>query len=118
MTVRLHRILCWAYGSSTRALRRITRRINARKTLPKGLALGDDVGSDKPKWGKFIGSAVLALADDVVLTAWHVVADARSVCAVFADGQRANVIGYIDYDGGRDLALLKLEERLPTDGRP
>jgi len=62
---------------------------------------------------KFIGSAVLALADDVVLTAWHVVADARSVCAVFADGQRANVIGYIDYDGGRDLALLKLEERFP-----
>ena len=62
---------------------------------------------------KFIGSAVLALADDVALTAWHVVADARSVCAVFADGQRVNVIGCIDYDGGRDLALLKLEKRLP-----
>ena len=62
---------------------------------------------------KFIGSAVLALADDVVLTAWHVVADARSVCAVFADGQRVNVIGCIDYDGGRDLALLKLEKPLP-----
>jgi hypothetical protein len=56
---------------------------------------------------------VLALADDVVLTAWHVVADARSVCAVFADGQRVNVIGCIDHDGGRDLALLKLEKRLP-----
>ncbi len=61
----------------------------------------------------FIGSAVLAMADDVVFTAWHVVADARSVCAVFADGQRVNVIGCIDYDGGRDLALLKLEKRLP-----
>ena len=48
---------------------------------------------------KFIGSAVLAVADDVVLTAWHVVADARSVCAVFADGQRMTVIGCIDYDG-------------------
>jgi S1-C subfamily serine protease len=62
---------------------------------------------------KFIGSAVLALADDVVLTTWHVVADARSVCAVFSDGQRVNVIGCIDYDGERDLALLKLEKRLP-----
>jgi len=62
---------------------------------------------------EFIGSGVLALADDVVLTAWHVVADARSVCAVFADGQRVNVIGCIDCDGGRDLALLKLEKRLP-----
>jgi hypothetical protein len=62
---------------------------------------------------KFIGSAVLALADDVVLMAWHVVADAQSVCAVFADGQRVNVIGCIDHDGGRDLALLKLEKQLP-----
>ena len=61
----------------------------------------------------FIGSAVLAMADDVVFTAWHVVADARSVCAVFADGQRVNVMGCIDHDGGRDLALLKLEKRLP-----
>jgi len=62
---------------------------------------------------KFIGSAVLALADDVALTAWHVVADARSVWAVFADGQRVNVIGCVDKDDGRDLALLKLEKRLP-----
>ncbi len=62
---------------------------------------------------KFIGSAVLALADDVALTAWHVVADARSVCAVFADGQRVNVVGCIAHDGGRDMALLKLEKRLP-----
>jgi S1-C subfamily serine protease len=62
---------------------------------------------------RFVGSAVLALADDVALTAWHVVADARSVWAVFADGQHVQVIGCIDYDGSRDLALLKLEKRLP-----
>jgi S1-C subfamily serine protease len=62
---------------------------------------------------RFVGSAVLALADDVALTAWHVVADARSVRAVFADGQRVPVIGCVDYDGSRDLALLKLEKRLP-----
>ena len=62
---------------------------------------------------RFVGSAVLALADDVALTAWHVVADARSVWAVFADGQRLQVTGCVDYDGSRDLALLKLERRVP-----
>lgn len=62
---------------------------------------------------KFVGSAVLVLADDVALTAWHVVADARSVWAVFADGERVKVTGYIDHAGGRDLALLKLEKGRP-----
>lgn len=62
---------------------------------------------------KFIGSAVLALADDVAVTAWHVVANARTVWAVFADGQRLKVIGCIHQDAKRDLALLKLEKRLP-----
>jgi hypothetical protein len=62
---------------------------------------------------KFVGSAVMALADDVAVTAWHVVSDARSVSATFADGTRVNVVGCIDKDGGRDLALLKLEKRLP-----
>ena len=62
---------------------------------------------------RFVGSAVLARANDVALTAWHVVADARSVWAVFADGQRVKVIGCIDHNGGRDLAILKLEKRLP-----
>lgn len=62
---------------------------------------------------RFVGSAVLAVADDVALTAWHVVADARSVWAVFSNGQRVKVIGCIDHDGVRDVALLKLEKRLP-----
>ena len=62
---------------------------------------------------KFVGSAVLALADDAALTAWHVVADARSVWAVFADGQRVKVTGCIDHASGRDLALLKLEKGRP-----
>jgi S1-C subfamily serine protease len=56
---------------------------------------------------------VLALTDDVALTTWHVVADARSVWAVFADGQRVKVIGCIDHDSRRDVALLKLEKCLP-----
>jgi S1-C subfamily serine protease len=62
---------------------------------------------------KFIGSAVLALADDTALTTWHVVADARSVWAVFANGQRVKVIGCIDHNCSRDVALVKLEKQLP-----
>jgi S1-C subfamily serine protease len=61
---------------------------------------------------KFVGSAVMALADDVALTAWHVVADARSVRATFSDGTEMKVIGYLDKDPKHDLALLKLERSL------
>jgi S1-C subfamily serine protease len=80
-----------------------------RKVLPSVMTL--EVESRDGE--RYVGSAVLALADDVALTAWHVVEDARSVWAVFADGQRVKAIGCIDYDDVRDLALLKLEERLP-----
>jgi hypothetical protein len=62
---------------------------------------------------RYVGGAVLALADDIALTAWHVVADARSVWGVFADGQRVQVTGCIDRDGSHDLALVKLEKPLP-----
>ncbi len=80
-----------------------------QKVLPSVMTLEVENQSGE----RFIGSAVLALADDAALTAWHVVADARAVWAVFADGQRVKVIGYIDKDGARDLALLKLEKRFP-----
>jgi len=61
---------------------------------------------------RFIGSAVLALTDNVAVTTWHVVDDARSVWAVFADGQRVKVLGCIDHDNWHDLALLKLEKSM------
>jgi hypothetical protein len=77
-----------------------------RKVLPSVMTL--EVESQKGE--RFVGSAVLALADDCVLTAWHVVADARSVWAVFADGQRVRVVGFLDQDNRRDIALLKLEK--------
>jgi serine protease Do len=80
-----------------------------RKVLPSVMTLEVETRSGE----KFVGSAVLARADDVALTAWHVVADARSVWAVFADGQRVRVIGYVDRDGAHDVALLKLEKPVP-----
>jgi serine protease Do len=80
-----------------------------QKVLPSVMTLEVEDQSGQ----RFVGSAVLARGNDVALTAWHVVADARSVWAVFADGQRVKVIGCIDHNGGRDLAILKLERRLP-----
>lgn len=80
-----------------------------QKVLPSVMTLEVEAQSGE----RFVGSAVLALADDIALTAWHVVADARSVWAVFANGQRVRVIGCIDHDRLRDVALLKLEKRLP-----
>jgi S1-C subfamily serine protease len=80
-----------------------------QKVLPSVMTLEVENQSGQ----KFVGSAVLARTSDVALTAWHVVADARSVWAVFADGQRVKVVGCIDHNGGRDLAILKLEKRLP-----
>jgi S1-C subfamily serine protease len=114
MTVRLHRTLwlgLWLANACASAglCAALTPEKLYQKVLPSVITL--EVTNQCGE--KFVGSAVLALADDVVLTAWHVVSDARSVYAVFADGQRVNVIGCIDYDGGRDLALLKLERQLP-----
>ena len=114
MNVRLHRILwlslwlaCAVTPDGLHAA--LTPEKLYKKLLPSVMTLEVETESGE----RFIGSAVLAVRDDAALTAWHVVADARSVWAVFADGQRVKVIGCIDYDGLRDLALLKLEKRLP-----
>lgn len=77
-----------------------------QKVLPSVMTLEVESQSGE----QFVGSAVLARADDIALTAWHVVADARSVWAIFADGQRVRVIGFVDRDGKHDVALLKLEK--------
>lgn len=62
---------------------------------------------------KFTGSAVLAVQNDVAVTAWHVVRDAKVVWATFSDGTRTMVVGCLDKDGERDLALLKLDKPMP-----
>jgi S1-C subfamily serine protease len=114
MTVKWHRIFrlsVWlAFAVAPEALHAaLTPEKLYQKVLPSVMTLEvENQGGER-----FVGSAVLALGDDVALTAWHVVADARSVWAVFADGQRVKVSGCIDHDGVRDLALLKLEKRLP-----
>jgi len=80
-----------------------------RKALPSVMML--EVENHKGE--RFVGSAVLALGDDIAVTAWHVVCDARQVWATFSDGQRVAVTGCIDKDPGRDLAAIRLEKRFP-----
>jgi S1-C subfamily serine protease len=114
VTGKLHRI-CWlglwltCAGTLEQAQAALAPEKLYQKVLPSVMTLEVENQSGQ----RFVGSAVLARANDVALTAWHVIADARSVWAVFADGQRLKVIGCIDHNGGRDLAILKLEKRLP-----
>lgn len=86
---------------------------NPQKIYQKALRSVMTLEVENSAGEKFVGSAVMALADDVAVTAWHVVCDARAVWASFADGTRMKVVGCIDQDGERDLALLKLEKTLP-----
>ena len=114
MTGKLHRILWLGLGLTCAGTPKQAQAALApeklyQKVLPSVMTLEIENQAGQ----RFVDSAVLARANDVALTAWHVVADARSVWAVFADGQRVNVIGCIDHNGGRDVAMLKLEKRLP-----
>ena len=113
MTVRLHRMFLLVFWlASACAPAGLHAASTPEKLYQKVLPSVMTLEVESQSGDKFVGSAVLALADDAALTAWHVVADARSVWAAFADGQRVKVIGYIDKDAGRDVALLKLEKPL------
>ncbi len=61
-----------------------------------------------------IGTAFLALGDDVAVTAWHLVAHARTVTARFADNEFVCSTGLVDKNETNDVALI----HLPTCGRP
>lgn len=80
-----------------------------RKILPAVMTLEIENSSGE----RFVGSGVLGSSDDVAITAWHVVRDARMVWATFADGTRIKSSGYLDRDEARDLALIKLEKPMP-----
>lgn len=57
---------------------------------------------------KAIGTAFLALEADLAVTAWHLVREARTVTARFADGLTCAVIGVLDWDEVKDVALARL----------
>lgn len=80
-----------------------------RKVLPSVMTLEVENQAGE----RFVGSAVLTLNDDTAITAWHVVSDARSVWAIFEDGTRVKVSGWLDCDPERDLALIKLGKSMP-----
>jgi serine protease Do len=56
----------------------------------------------------YVGTAFLGLADDVAVTSWHVIADARKVTARFADNEFVDVPALVDKDEKTDLALVRL----------
>ena len=63
---------------------------------------------------KTVGTAFLAVREGVAVTAWHVIQDARRVVARFADREVSEVVGVLDWDEARDVALVPVR----TTGRP
>lgn len=61
-----------------------------------------------------VGTAFLALREGVAVTAAHLVRDAKSVTARFANGEEFECTGLIDVDPKRNVALL----RVKLFGRP
>lgn len=56
-----------------------------------------------------IGTAFLACRPNVAVTAWHVLKGARKVTAKFSDGTTVPVLGLIDKDPSKDIALIALD---------
>ena len=111
---RIRRFVAWSKGVAIlAALATVSANANPqqiyRKILPSVMTLEVETTSGR----HFVGSAVLALGDDTALTASHVVNDARSVWAVFEDGTRVKVLGWVDRDSQRDLTLIKLQRSMP-----
>ena len=63
-------------------------------------------GADK---AEIIKGSALALAEDVVVTAYHVIAQAFDVEAVNFKGKKIKIEGILGVDKARDIALLKLK---------
>ena len=60
---------------------------------------------------RYVGTAFLAIKEGVAVTAWHVVFDAVKVTARFADGANCDVLGFLDYDETKDIALIKVDAK-------
>ena len=58
---------------------------------------------------KCVGTGFLALREGIVVTAWHLVQDAKKVKARFCDGTVKPISGLVDYDEAKDIALVHLE---------
>lgn len=76
-----------------------------KQCLPSVLTLKVKYTDDKEGFG----TGFLALKEGCAITAWHVVRNAQSVTAKFADGEEFDVSGIVDRDEKRDLALIRVK---------
>jgi hypothetical protein len=66
---------------------------------------------------KTVGTAFIALHANLAVTAWHLVRDAKTVTARFADGTERTVGGVLDWDVVRDVAVVSVETGTRPLGR-
>jgi S1-C subfamily serine protease len=76
-----------------------------KRCLPSVLTLKVKYADDTDGFG----TGFLSLKDGCAVTAWHVVKNAASVTARFADGEEFEVSGVVDRDEKRDLALIRVK---------
>lgn len=56
----------------------------------------------------FTGTAFSAFNNNIFVTAWHLVKNKSSAKANFSNGDEYDVLGIIDYDESKDIALIKI----------
>jgi S1-C subfamily serine protease len=77
------------------------------KTLPSVITLR----VENRAGDRYVGAAFLAIKQGVAVTAWHVIYDAVKVTAKFSDGATCEVLGFIDYDETKDIALIEVASK-------
>jgi S1-C subfamily serine protease len=77
------------------------------KSLPSVLTLR----VENKAGDRYVGSAFLAVKEGIAVTAWHVIYDAVKVTAKFADGANCEVLGFVDYDETKDVALIRVDAK-------
>lgn len=77
------------------------------KSLPSVLTLR----VENKAGDRYVGSAFLAVKEGIAVTAWHVIYDAVKVTAKFADGANCEVLGFVDYDETKDIALIRVDAK-------
>ena len=64
--------------------------------------------------GRAIGSGFVLNTDGVIVTNYHVIAEAQSASVTFANGDEIPVRGYVHLNHRKDIALLKIEPSAAT----
>jgi hypothetical protein len=76
-----------------------------QKVLPSIVTIKTDCGDGQGE----LGTGFFAMKDNLIVTAFHVIANAKKATARFSDGEEFDVEGIVDFDHATDLAVLRIK---------